>query len=173
MVKYQAENDSRSSNILSSIVQYYKSKGEVVSDVPIFDEKILDVSALFLKTAEKGGCPEDGGSQSFWSSMCNILKISEVHSVSLQSFYMNYLFLYERQLRLFKKKQQAQRLLASQQASKIVEQISAQSAPAAIIPSSISVASATPISRDCLNTIIQLRNNNNRNIRHCLVHQAL
>ena len=93
MVKYLAENDARSSNILSSIVQYYKSKGEVVDDVPVFDDRILDVSALFLKTAEKGGCPEDGGSQAFWSSMCTTLDISENHLTALQSFYMNYLFL--------------------------------------------------------------------------------
>ena len=127
MLRYQTENDARSSNILSSIVQYYKSKGEIVSDIPIFDEKILDVSALFLKTAEKGGCPEDGGSHAFWSSMCNTLEIGESHLTALRSFYMNYLFLYERQLRLFKKKQQAQRLLANQQASQQSEQTNASS----------------------------------------------
>lgn len=136
MVKYLAENDARSSNILSSIVQYYKSKGEVVDDVPVFDDRILDVSALFLKTAEKGGCPEDGGSQAFWSSMCTTLDISENHLTALQSFYMNYLFLYERQLRLFKKKQQAQRLLASQQASLQADQSNSSST----VPSTTSAA---------------------------------
>jgi hypothetical protein len=148
MVKYLAENDARSSNILSSIVQYYKSKGEVVDDVPVFDDRILDVSALFLKTAEKGGCPEDGGSQAFWSSMCTTLNISENHLTALQSFYMNYLFLYERQLRLFKKKQQAQRLLASQQASLQADQSNSSSiAPSTSAPNPQVPTNQTQVTR--------------------------
>jgi hypothetical protein len=44
----------------------------------VLNDVIFDVSAVFLKTAEKGGCPEDGGSQAFWSSMSTTLNISEM-----------------------------------------------------------------------------------------------
>lgn len=131
MQKYQSENDSRSINILSSIVQYYKSKGESIIEVPIFDGKILDVASLFLKTAEKGGCPaeeEESRDPDFWTSIIDSLGIAEEHQTILQAFYMRYLYLYEKQLRLFKKKQQAQRLVASQQASLQATQLAAQQA---------------------------------------------
>jgi hypothetical protein len=103
--------------MLRSILQYTKSKGDSIAEVPIIDDKILDIAALLWKIAEKGGCPDSGTTPGFWSGICFAMGIGENHLSILEAFYMKYIFTYERELRLIKKKQRASRLLASQQTS--------------------------------------------------------
>lgn len=58
--QYAAETNPRNTNILSSVLQYNKTKVEEIETLPVFNGQILDVAQLFVRITERGAYKADG-----------------------------------------------------------------------------------------------------------------